>query len=347
MASGVLFLHALSSMKPKLKSLKDQVIVITGASSGIGLTTAEMAAEQGAKVVLSARSESELIDAAARIRAKGGEALSVAADVTDEGQVQALGQQAISRFGRIDTWVNNAGVGMYGRLIDQPIEDKRKLFETNFWSVVYGCKAAVQQMRTGNGGVIINLGSEVSDRAAPLLGMYSASKHAVRAYTDTLRMELEHDGIPIWVTLVKPGPIDTPFPQHAANYLEHEPKHAPPVYPPEEVARAILKCAEKPVREVTVGGVPRLQAAMATIAPRLTDLMMERQMWSEMQSDKPAYSGDSLDAPSGEDYGRRHGHQPGFESSMYTRAVLSDVVRAAPLIAIGAAVAARVAASRR
>ena len=334
-------------MKLKLKPLKEQVIVITGASSGIGLTTAEMAAEKGAKVVLAARSENELADAAARIKAKGGDALSVAADVTDERQVNALAQQAISRFGRIDTWVNNAGLGMYGRLIDQPIEDKRKLFETNFWSVVYGCKAAVQQMRVANGGVIINIGSEVSDRAAPLLGMYSASKHAVRAYTDTLRMELEHDGIPIWLTLVKPGPIDTPFPQHAANYLEREPKHAPPVYPPEEVARAILKCAEKPVREVTVGGVPRLQIAMATIAPRLTDLMMERQLWSETLSERPPYSGDSLDAPSGEDYGRRHGHQPGFESSMYTRAVLSDVVRAAPLIAIGAAVAARVVASRR
>ncbi len=304
-------------MRLKLKPLKDQVIVITGASSGIGLTTAEMAAERGAKVVLAARSESELIDAAARIREKGGEALAVAADVTEEHQVQTIGQQAISRFGRIDTWVNNAGLGMYGRLIDQPIEDKRKLFETNFWSMVYGCKAAVQRMRLGNGGVIVNLGSEVSDRAAPLLGIYSASKHAVRAYTDALRMELEHDGIPVWMTLVKPGPIDTPFPQHAANYLDREPKHAPPVYPPEEVARAILKCAEKPVREVTVGGVPRLQIAMATIAPRLTDLMMERQMWSDMQSDTPAYSGDSLAAPSGEDYGRRHGHQPGFGSSLY------------------------------
>jgi NAD(P)-dependent dehydrogenase (short-subunit alcohol dehydrogenase family) len=103
---------------------------------------------------------------------------------------------------------------MYGRLVDQPIEEKRKLFDINFWGVVYGCKAAVEHMRA-RGGTIINVGSEVSDRAVPLLGIYSASKHAVRAYTDTLRMELEHDAIPIWVSLVKPGPIDTPFPQHA------------------------------------------------------------------------------------------------------------------------------------
>jgi short-subunit dehydrogenase len=334
-------------MKMKMKSLKDQVIVITGASSGIGLTTAEIAAERGAKVVLTARSESELSMAVARIREKGGRATAVAADIAEEREVTQIGRAAMLEFGRIDTWVNNAGVGMYGRLIDQPMADKRKVFETNFWGVVNGCKVAVEHMRT-RGGTIINVGSEVSDRAVPLLGIYGASKHAVRAYTDTLRMELEHDGLPIWVSLVKPGPIDTPFPQHAVNYMAREPKHAPPVYPPEEVAYAILKCAEKPVRDITVGGGPRLQLAMAALAPRLTDLVMERQLFEAMQSDEPPTSRDSLEWPSGQDYGRRRGRQPGYvmKSSAYTRAALSDVGRALPFIAIGAAVAAGVAATR-
>jgi hypothetical protein len=148
---------------------------------------------------------------------------------------------------------------------------------------------------------------------------------------------------------VKPGPIDTPFPQHAPNYMEHEPKHAPPVYPPEEVAYAILKCAEKPVREITVGGGPRLQLALATIAPRLTDLIMERQMWDDMQREEPPMSRDSLERPSGEDYGKRRGRQPGhvMKSSAYTRAALSDVGRALPFIAVGAVVAAGLAAARR
>jgi short-subunit dehydrogenase len=333
-------------MKLKMKRLKDQVIVITGASSGIGLTTAEIAAERGAAVVLAARSEAELAIAVARIRQKGGRATAVAADVADEREVMQIGRAAVAEFGRIDTWVNNAGIGMYGRLVDQPMADKRKLFEINFWGVVNGCRVAVEQMRT-RGGTIINVGSEVSDRAVPLLGIYSASKHAVRAYNDTLRMELEHDRIPIWVSLVKPGPIDTPFPQHAANYMAHEPKHAPPVYPPEEVAYAILKCAEKPVREITVGGGPRLQLAMAALAPRLTDLMMERQMFEGMQREEPPLSRDSLDRPSGQDYGRRRGRQPGYvmKRSAYTRAALSDVGRALPFIAIGAVVA--VAAARR
>jgi short-subunit dehydrogenase len=334
-------------MKPTLKRLSDQVIVVTGASSGIGLTTAEMAAREGARVVLTARSEGELGNATEWIRRSGGRAIYVPADVTEPWQVEDVARRAVQEFGGIDTWVNNAGVGMYGRLIDQPMEEKRKIFDISFWSVVYGCRAALPHMRE-RGGVIVNIGSQTSDRAAPLLGIYSAAKHAVKGYTDALRMELEHDNVPVWVSLVKPGPIDTPFPQHASNYLEREPKHAPPVYPPEEAAWAILKCAQRPIREVTVGGIPRLQGAIAAIAPRLVDLFMEQQLWNQMQSDRPAYSPDSVYQPSGHDYGTRRGSQPGhvMQSSAYTRAALSDVARAAPLIAIGAAVAAAVVANR-
>jgi short-subunit dehydrogenase len=334
-------------MKPTLKRLSDQVLVITGASSGIGLTTAELAAREGARVVLTARSESELGNATEWIRRSGGRAVYVTADVTDPWQIEDVARRAVEEFGGIDTWVNNAGVGMYGRLIDQPLDEKRKIFDASFWSVVHGCRAALPHLRE-RGGVIINIGSQTSDRAAPLLGIYSAAKHAVKGYTDALRMELEHDRVPVWVSLIKPGPIDTPFPQHAANFMEREPKHAPPVYPPEEVAFAILKCAQRPIREVTVGGVPRLQGAIAAIAPRLVDLFMEQQLWNQVQSDRPAYSPDSVYQPSGHDYGTRRGHQPGhvMQSSAYTRAALSDVARAAPLIAIGAAVAAAVVANR-
>jgi short-subunit dehydrogenase len=330
------------------KKLNQQVIVITGASSGIGLTTAEIAARRGAAVVLAARSESELKEAVARIVAAGGRATAIEADVTSDTDVARIGAHAVRAFGRIDTWVNNAGLGMYGRLEDQPLEDKRRLFDVNFWSVVHGCKTAVEHMRA-SGGVIINVGSEVSDRAVPLLGIYSASKHAVRGYTDALRMELEHDGVPIWVSLVKPGPIDTPFPQHAANYMDREPKHVPPVYTPEEVAHAILTCAEKKVREVTVGGGPRLQLALAALAPRLTDLMMERQMFTGSKREEAPFSSDSLDAPSGEDYGRRRGRQPGhvMKSSVYTRTVLSDAARAMPFVAVGLAMAVVAVAARR
>ena len=218
-------------MDIKLKKVRDQVIVITGASSGIGLVTARMAAERGAKVVGAARNETALRELCDEIRSEGGHATYVDADVGREEEVREVARRAIDDFGRIDTWVNNAGVSIYGRIMDVPVDDMRRLFETNFWGVVYGSKIAVEHLRK-TGGALINVGSVVSDAAVPLQGAYSASKHAMKAFTDVLRMELEDERAPISVTLIKPAAIDTPYFRHARNYLEREPQHAPPVYAP-------------------------------------------------------------------------------------------------------------------
>src|SRR5689334_17832029 len=242
---------------PKLKRVRDQVIVITGASSGIGLATARLAARQGARVVLSARNEEDLRAVTEEINANGGRAIAVAADVSKEQDMDRLGEAGLRTYGAVDTWVNNAGLSIYGKLTDVPMEDKRRLFDVNFWGVVNGCRTAVRFMKH-RGGALINVGSEVSDRAIPLQGIYSASKAAVKGYTDALRMELEHDRMPISVTLVKPSAINTPYPEHARSYLEDgAPALPPPMYQPEVVARAILTCAEKPVRDVVVGGAGR------------------------------------------------------------------------------------------
>lgn len=176
-------------MKPNLKPLRDQVIVITGAGSGIGAATARMAASRGAKVVLAGRQEEALQQVAQEIGQDGGTAICVAADVGVQDDHDRILAQAVERFGRVDTWVNNAGVSIYGTLEEVPIEDQRKLFETDYWGVVYGSLTAVRHMKS-SGGAIINVGSEVSDRAVPLQGAYSAAKHAVKGYTDALRMEL-------------------------------------------------------------------------------------------------------------------------------------------------------------
>ena len=202
-----------------LKPIKDQVIVITGASSGIGLATARMAARRGARVVLAARNHDDLGGVTYEIIRNGGKAIAVVADVADPAAVDRIGETALLEFGRIDTWVNNAGLSIYGKLTAVPLKDKRRLFDVNFWGVVHGCRTAIHLMRD-RGGVLINIGSEVSDVAIPLQGIYSASKHAVKGYTDALRMELEHDRIPIAVTLVKPSAINTPYPEHARSYLE-------------------------------------------------------------------------------------------------------------------------------
>jgi NAD(P)-dependent dehydrogenase (short-subunit alcohol dehydrogenase family) len=325
-------------MKLNLKPLSEQVIVITGATSGIGLTTAQMAAERGARVVLSARNEQDLREACDGIRERGGRATGKVADVADEWAMEDLARHAVSEFGRIDTWVNNAGVSIYGRLTEVPLEDKRRLFDVNFWGVVHGCRVALPHLRR-RGGALINIGSVVSDRAIPLQGIYSASKHAVKAYTDTLRMELEQDGVPVSVTLVKPAAIDTPYPEHARNYMEQEAALPPPVYRPEEVAHAILAAAEKPVREITVGGGGRAMALMGMLAPRVTDLYMERTMFTQQQKDEPDTPGDSLETPGRG--GRRRGDHEGYvmKRSAYTRAMLSDVARVLPVVLVGVAAA--------
>jgi len=329
--------------KFKPKKLKDQVIVITGASSGIGLATARMAAKEGARVVMAARNEQDLNSAAEEIRANGGSVLAVPTDVSDEAAVSRLGEAALLEFGTIDTWVNNAGLSIYGKLTDVPLADKRKLFDINFWGVVHGCRTAIRLMQH-RGGVLINIGSEVSDVAMPLQGMYSASKHAVKGYTDALRMELEHDSIPIAVTLVKPSAINTPFPEHARNYLdEGVPSLPPPVYAPEAVAEAILSCAERPVRDVFVGASARVQSAMGRVAPRLTDAWMERSMFKQQKAfDRSQPREGSLERPQrdGRAYGPHRGHV--MKSSAYTKAALSDTVRILPYVAAAAVFAAGV-----
>jgi NAD(P)-dependent dehydrogenase (short-subunit alcohol dehydrogenase family) len=311
-------------MKPKLKRLEDQVIVITGGTSGIGLATAKRAAERGARVVLCSRNEAELRDTVTAIEERGGTARSVVADVANQEDVELLATTAIEEFGALDTWVNNAGVSFFGRLTEVALEDMRQLFEVNFWGTVYGARTAVARLR-GSGGALINIGSVVSDRAVPLQGAYSASKHAVKGFTDALRMELEEEGAPISVTLIKPSAIDTPYFKHAKNYMSVEPKPPAPVYAPEVVANAILRAAEHPIRDITIGGGGKLITALGSALPRLTDFYMERAMFDAQRSDTPATErAGNLYAPAAAG-GQERGGYPGhvMRSSVYTRAALS------------------------
>ena len=325
-------------MEIDLKPIREQVIVVTGASSGIGLATAREAARQGARVVLAARDETALQRIVAEIRAEGGEAVYCVADVANHQDVHAIADVALHAFGGFDTWVNNAAVSIYGRIDEVPLEDARRLFDTNYWGMVHGCHAAVPHLRM-HGGALINVGSIVSDRAIPLQGHYSASKHAVKGFTDALRMELEHDGAPVSVSLVKPASIDTPFTEHARNLMDHEPALPPPVYRPETVADAILYCACHPKRSVTVGGGGGMNAVMGMLAPRLTDRFMERGMFAAQQRDEPRRPGrrDSLYQPPLED-GRMRGNHDGYvmRTSAYTRASLNPARTALALAAVGA-----------
>ena len=322
------------------KPLTEQVLVITGASSGIGLATALLAARRGARVVLAARDEEGLRRAAAQIRAEGGVCATVAADVAEPDDVQAIADAALSEFDGFDTWVNNAGVSIFGRVTEVPLDDAHRLFDTNYWGMVHGCLTAVPYLRR-SGGTIINVGSAVSDRAIPLQGHYSASKHAIKGFTDALRMELEEEGAPIAVTLVKPASIDTPFPDHARNYMEVEPTLPPPVYDTEIVAEAIVACAERPRREVVVGGGGRMISAMVTVAPRLADRYMETAIFQQQRTDRPARHGrgDNLwdGLSQGETRGRYEGHV--MRSSAYTGASLHPGLTALAVVGAGVGLA--------
>ena len=324
------------------KKLKEQTIVITGASSGIGLATAQMAAQRGASVVLSSRNEAELQRVVKEINDAGGRATYAVADVSNPDELDEVAAEAVRTFGTIDTWVNNAGVSIYGKLTEVPMADKKRLFDVNFWGVVNGCRTAVHHMRE-RGGTIINIGSIVSDQAIPLQGIYSASKHAVQGYTNALRMELEHDKVPISVSLVKPSAIDTPYLEHARNYMEAAPSFPPPVYAPEVVATTILKCAERPVRDITVGGGGRMMTLIGAMAPRMTDKYMENTMFSQQQDPEGRNrTMDSLYSPKRD--GRRTGPYDGpvLQSSAYTKAKMSRVTQALPWIAAAAVFAAGV-----
>jgi len=274
-------------MSPSLKPLSQQVIVITGASSGIGLATAQDAARAGARLVLAARSEDVLEAIVATLVASGAEAICVKADVADRAQVQAIADAAIARYGRIDTWCNIAGITIYGRVDEVSEEDARRLFDVNFWGMVHGAMAALPHLRR-QGGALINVGSEASEVAVPMQGIYSASKHAVKGYTDALRIEVaEMDGAPVSITLIEPTAVNTPLPEHARNYMAQQPKLPSPQLDPHRVSAAILNAATSPVREVKVGLMATLDTTIEKLVPGLADKVAVLQV-PRQQRDEPA-----------------------------------------------------------
>ncbi|MBC6698701.1 SDR family oxidoreductase [Hymenobacter puniceus] len=328
-------------MSVKLKKLSQQTIVITGASSGIGLVTARMAAKAGARLILAARSEDALRQLTSEIRQASGQADYVVADVSKPEDVQRLAQEAATRYGGYDTWINNAGVSIYGKLEQVPVEDMRRLFDVNFWGLVNGSLEAAKHLK-GKGGAIINVGSILSEVTAILQTIYSASKHAVKGFTDGLRMELEMDEAPISVTLIQPSAIDTPYPIHAKNYMEREAQHAPPAYAPETVARAILHAAAHPERDVVVGGGGRAFIGMNRWTPALLDQFMEKVFVKQEKADyapRPVQQ-NGLDRPMGGLEER--GNYPGStrETSYYTEAVTRSNTGLKAALLVGAGVAA-------
>ncbi len=321
-------------MTISLKPLSRQTIVITGASSGIGRVTALAAARRGAKLVLTARDAAALHQVAEEITRHGGAVRTLAADVAQGDEVEAVAALAQEAFGGFDTWVNNAGVALFSRLEETPEVDARRLFDTNFWGLVHGSLTALKTLKA-TGGALINVGSIASDFAIPLQGMYCASKHAAKAFTDTLRVELEAQNAPVSVTLIKPAAVATPIVDHLGNTTGREAKLPKPHYAPEEVAHAILHAAVHPQRDIYVGGTGRLMSLFANAVPQLADKVSARFGEEAQLGDVHEAGDDNLHASTG--HRAIHNDQDRGRTSYYTRAMLDPASPIAAANAIGGA----------
>ena len=306
------------------KRVSDQVVVIAGASSGIGRATALAFARRGARVVCAARSVDALETLVEEITKAGGTAISVPTDVADAGAVSKLATVAEERYGRIDTWVNAAAVSVWGRVEDITAEEFDRVMRVNFLGQVHGVHAALPALRRSGGGVVIGISSVEGVRAVPLHGPYTASKWALRALYDSLRVELAQEGAPIAVTTILPASIDTPFFEHARSKLGAMPKPPPPVYAPEIVADAIVYAARHPRREIPVGGAALGFILGQRFSPALTDalLSVRRLGVGAQTADRPDDGRDNLDAPM-PGTGRVHGAYSGrvLRRSAFTRII--------------------------
>jgi NAD(P)-dependent dehydrogenase (short-subunit alcohol dehydrogenase family) len=283
----------------KLKPLGEQVVVLMGASSGIGRETALRFAKSGAKVVASARGEEGLDSLVEEIRAEGGEAIAVPADTSEFDQVKAVADRAVQEYGRLDSWVHLAAVGLFATFEQTTPEEFERVIEVNLMGQVYGAMAALPHIKREGRGTLIHISSMGAKRSIPLQSAYCASKHGIDGFLEALRVELRHEGWPISVTQVMPATINTPFFDKARTKLGVKPVAPPPIYGPNIVADAILHAAENPARDLVVGGAARAVISTQTVSPRLLDAVLERVGFEVHYTDepKPADAPDNLFGP--------------------------------------------------
>ena len=304
------------------RPIGEQVVVVTGASSGIGRETALAFGQRGASVVLAARNEPALREVAREIERLGGKAHAVPTDVAEWAQVERLAEEAVARFGRIDTWVNNAAVSAYATVADMTVEEIERILRVNLLGQVYGTKAALPRLGQQNQGTIVNVSSALAERAVPLQAAYCATKHGIKGFTEALRLELAHERSGVAAVLVLPSSINTPLFAHARSKLGVKPRPIPPAYEPRTVAEAILAAAEHPRRDVYVGGAGKLLTLVQRVSPALLDRYMLQggRAVEQQRTDEPDDGRDNLFAPlagtgsaTGE-FGRRS-----QTASLYTR----------------------------
>ncbi len=258
----------------QLKPIDQQVVAVVGASSGIGREAALQFARRGAKLVVSARSQSGLESLVNQIRRQGGEAIAVTADVAVFGQVKAIADKTVEQYGRLDTWVHAAATGILASFDQITPEEFQRVIDVSLMGQVYGAMAALPHLKREGRGALIHISSVEGRRSMPLQSPYSAAKHGLEGFLESLRVELEHEGIPISVTSVKPAVINTPYYNHVRTKLGVKPTGIPPYYQPKLVADAILYTAEHPTRDFIVGDVGKALDLLQRVSPQLVDVLL-------------------------------------------------------------------------
>lgn len=282
--------------RARTRPVAEQVVVITGASSGIGRATAVAFAKRGAKVIAAARGREALAGLVTEVQTAGGQAHAVPTDVAEWKQVHALAREAVRTYGRVDTWVNNASVHVYAPAEQTTPEEFARILQVNLLGQIHGALAALPELRRCGGGALIGVSSIEGARAVPLQAAYAASQWGMRGFYDVLRMELMADKVPVGVATVLPAVIDTPLFTHSRNKLEHMAMPPPPMYAPEVVAHAIVRAAVYPRREVTAGGAGLPFILGQRLAPALTDRVMSirRLGYASQITDRPDPGFDNL-----------------------------------------------------
>jgi len=277
------------------KPIEEQVLVITGASSGVGRAVARAAGRRGAKVVVAARGEDGLAAAVGEIERAGSEALAVPGDLTTVEQNEELVRKALERFGRIDTFVANAIVTVYAEVEQLDPEELRRVFDVNFFGVAFGYKAALPALKESH-GTFLHVSSALAYRGIPLQAAYCSSKAAGRAFLESARVELQKHGHDVAISLVLPGAINTPQFDRDRQKLGKQPQPVPPIYQPEPYADAVLHCAEKPIRELPVSWGAQKLLWGQKLSPRAGDWILRRNGWKKQHTaeDKPVGSPDNL-----------------------------------------------------
>jgi NAD(P)-dependent dehydrogenase (short-subunit alcohol dehydrogenase family) len=258
----------------QLKPIAQQVVVVVGASSGIGRETAFRFASQGAKVLVAARSESGLLSLVNEIQRAGGDVASIVADVAVFEQVQAIADRAIEVYGRIDTWVHAAATSVFSTFDRLTPEEFGRVIDVTLMGQVYGAMVALPHLKREGQGALIHISSMEGRRALPFQSAYSSAKHGLEGFLESLRVELAHEGHSISVTSVKPAVINTPFYNKGMTKLGVKPTGIPPYYQPSLVADAILHVAQYPTRDFIVGDVGKVLDVLQRISPSLVDQIL-------------------------------------------------------------------------